>query len=118
MKVTNLDERIHVLNNSSTIKSVINDITTSGVQEEAFYVLDIGDIVQKHRIWKEKLPRVEPFYGKPTLNIIQFLCKKKISLHNTKISFLFLAVKCNDNLTVLEVLAALGVNFDCASKVN
>jgi len=27
-------------------------------------------------------------------------------------------VKCNDNLIVIEVLAALGINFDCASKVN
>lgn len=25
-------------------------------------------------------------------------------------------MKCNDNLTVLEVLAALGTGFDCASK--
>lgn len=27
------------------------------------------------------------------------------------------AVKCNDSVTVLEVLAALGTGFDCASKV-
>ena len=89
MKVTNLDERIHVLDNASNAMTVIRDIAMSGVQEEAFYVLDIGDIVQKYQIWKEKLPRVHPYY----------------------------AVKCNDNLTVLEVLAALGTGFDCASKV-
>ncbi|OXU29989.1 hypothetical protein TSAR_001106 [Trichomalopsis sarcophagae] len=88
MKVTNLDERIHVLDNNSTLMTVIKDIANSGLQEEAFYVLDVGDIVQKHQIWKEKLPRVDPFY----------------------------AVKCNDSLTVLEVLASLGVGFDCASK--
>ncbi|XP_033226728.1 ornithine decarboxylase 1-like [Belonocnema kinseyi] len=88
MKVTNLDERIHVLDNASSPMTVIRDIAMSGVQEEAFYVLDIGDIVQKYQIWKEKLPRVDPYY----------------------------AVKCNDNLTVLEVLAALGTGFDCASK--
>lgn len=29
---------------------------------------------------------------------------------------MFLAVKCNDNLTVLEILAALGSGFNCASK--
>lgn len=29
---------------------------------------------------------------------------------------LFLAVKCNDSLTVLELLATLGTGFDCASK--
>ena len=63
MKVTNLDERIHVLNNESTLTSVIKNIAESGLQEEAFYVLDVGDIVHKHQIWKEKLPRVHPFYG-------------------------------------------------------
>lgn len=30
--------------------------------------------------------------------------------------FLIAAVKCNDSLTVLETLAALGTGFDCASK--
>ncbi|XP_014232713.1 ornithine decarboxylase-like [Trichogramma pretiosum] len=90
MKVTNvnLDERIHVLKSTSTFMSVIKEIAESGMQEEAFYVLDVGDIVRKHQIWKEKLPRVHPFY----------------------------AVKCNDSLPVLEVLAAIGVGFDCASK--
>lgn len=88
MRVTNLDERIHVLDNKSNVMTVIKDIAMSGLQEEAFYVLDIGDIVRKHQIWREKLPRVEPYY----------------------------AVKCNDNLIVIGVLAALGIGFDCASK--
>lgn len=30
---------------------------------------------------------------------------------------IFTAVKCNDDQTVLEILAALGIGFDCASKV-
>jgi len=34
------------------------------MQEEAFYVLDVGDIVRKHKDWMLKLPRVEPHYGK------------------------------------------------------
>ncbi|XP_032665387.1 ornithine decarboxylase 1-like [Odontomachus brunneus] len=88
MKDINLNKRIHVLDHESNVMTVIKDIAMSGLQEEAFYVLDIGDIVRKHQIWKEKLPRVEPYY----------------------------AVKCNDNLIVIEVLAALGIGFDCASK--
>lgn len=64
MKVTNLDERIHVLDSKSNVMTVIKNIAMSGLQEEAFYVLNIGDIVLKHQIWKEKLPRVEPYYGK------------------------------------------------------
>lgn len=63
MRVTNLDERIHVLDGSASVATVIHDIATSGLQEEAFYVLDIGDIVNKHQAWKEKIPRVTPYYG-------------------------------------------------------
>lgn len=115
MKVTNLDERIHVLDSESNVMTVIKNIAMSGLQEEAFYVLDIGDIVQKHQIWKEKLPRVEPYYGKSlTLGIYFIHSSYKIIHRNCSIP----AVKCNDNLIVIEVLAALGVNFDCASKVN
>ncbi|KAJ9592498.1 hypothetical protein L9F63_015815 [Diploptera punctata] len=88
MKFTNLDERIHVVHPDSDSWKIIRDIAESGVQEEPFYVFDIGDIVHKYKEWKLKMPRVEPFY----------------------------AVKCNDSSTVLEVLAALGTSFDCASK--
>lgn len=80
--------KIHVLEPGKDQWDVIRDVANSGVQEEAFYVLDVGDIVRKHKEWKLKLPRVAPFY----------------------------AVKCNDNRTVLETLAALGASFDCASK--
>lgn len=89
MKITTVDdERVHVLDSNTDVWSVIRNIAESGTQEDAFYVCDIGDIVNKHKVWKELLPRVEPHY----------------------------AVKCNDSLTVLEILAALGTGFDCASK--
>lgn len=67
---------------------VIKEKTKELGQEDPFYVLDVGDIVQKIKVWKLKLPRVKPFY----------------------------AVKCNNHPTVLEILAALGIGFDCASK--
>ena len=55
--------KIHVLDAGKENWDVIRDIAHSGVQEEAFYVLDMGDIVRKHKEWKLKLPRVQPFYG-------------------------------------------------------
>lgn len=67
---------------------VIKELAIQPGQEDPFYILDVGDIVQKIKIWKLKLPRIKPFY----------------------------AVKCNDNPMVLEILAALGIGFDCASK--
>ncbi|CAH0551706.1 unnamed protein product [Brassicogethes aeneus] len=87
MKISNSDERFHILEPETKVWDVIREVTDTE-QEDAFYVCDMGDIVRKHKIWKATLPRVVPHY----------------------------AVKCNDSLTVLEVLAALGTSFDCASK--
>lgn len=56
--------------------------------DQPFFVVDVGDIVYKVKLWKLKMPRVEPFY----------------------------AVKCNGEPAVLELLAGLGLGFDCASK--
>ncbi|KAK8735220.1 hypothetical protein OTU49_005567 [Cherax quadricarinatus] len=77
----------HILNDE-TIMDIIKELARDPGQEDPFYVLDVGDIVQKIKVWKLKMPRVDPFY----------------------------AVKCNDDPTVLEILAALGIGFDCASK--
>lgn len=56
--------------------------------EDAFFVGDLGDIIQKHERWQKTLPRVKPFY----------------------------AVKCNDDHAVLKTMVDLGLSFDCASK--
>uniref|UniRef100_V5GTY5 ornithine decarboxylase n=1 Tax=Anoplophora glabripennis TaxID=217634 RepID=V5GTY5_ANOGL len=88
MKIVNSEENVHILDSQENVWSVIRDIAYNTNQEEAFYICDVGDLVRKHKIWKTKLPRVEPHY----------------------------AVKCNDSMTVLEVLNTLGAGFDCASK--
>ncbi|CAG9813762.1 unnamed protein product [Phaedon cochleariae] len=88
MKIPAAEDRIHVLDDDSSVWSVIRDVIATDNQEEAFYVCDVGDIVRKHKTWTAKLPRVQPHY----------------------------AVKCNDGLIVLETLNALGASFDCASK--
>uniref|UniRef100_A0A8D8U949 ornithine decarboxylase n=1 Tax=Cacopsylla melanoneura TaxID=428564 RepID=A0A8D8U949_9HEMI len=88
MKIENPEDQIYVLERGNDPFHVMKSIIMSGMKEDAFYVLDIGEIVRKYEEWKVKLPRVEPYY----------------------------AVKCNDSQMVLEVLAALGTGFDCASK--
>ncbi|XP_055515310.1 ornithine decarboxylase 1-like [Leucoraja erinacea] len=55
---------------------------------DAFYVADLGEIINQHLRWQKALPRVKPFY----------------------------AVKCNDSKPVVWTLAQLGTGFDCASK--
>eukprot|EP00270_Netrium_digitus_P015032 TRINITY_DN51_c0_g1_i1.p1 TRINITY_DN51_c0_g1~~TRINITY_DN51_c0_g1_i1.p1 ORF type:complete len:926 (+),score=276.50 TRINITY_DN51_c0_g1_i1:532-3309(+) len=56
--------------------------------EEAFYVMDVAEVLRLWSIWREELPRVRPFY----------------------------AVKCNPEPMILQLLAALGSGFDVASK--
>ncbi|GMM53777.1 ornithine decarboxylase [Maudiozyma humilis] len=67
----------------------INAETCLPGEENSFFVGDLGEIDNLHRNWKKHLPRVQPFY----------------------------AVKCNPNPVVLTRLASMGVNFDCASKL-
>ncbi|KAK3403212.1 ornithine decarboxylase [Sordaria brevicollis] len=56
--------------------------------EDTFFVADLGEVYRQHLRWKLNLPRVKPFY----------------------------AVKCNPDDRLLQLLAALGTGFDCASK--
>jgi len=57
-------------------------------REEAFYIVDLGRVIQKYVDWARLLPRVKPFY----------------------------AIKCNNDTAIVKTLGSLGVNFDCASK--
>jgi len=71
-----------------TVDDIIRDTISNENNEDAFYVMDVQDILRKHKNWLMKMPRITPFY----------------------------AVKCNSSPIILEVLAALGLCFDCASK--
>ncbi|KAJ8289507.1 hypothetical protein GJAV_G00002120 [Gymnothorax javanicus] len=55
---------------------------------DAFFVVDLGEILRKHLRWVCAMPRVKPFY----------------------------AVKCNNKRPVVKTLALLGTGFDCASQ--
>lgn len=67
---------------------IMKSIIEVNGQEEAFYVLDIEDVLRKHKRWLEKMPRVVPHF----------------------------AIKCNPDPTVVRLIAALNGSYDCASK--
>lgn len=69
------------------IYDIINDFLQDNPSEQAFYIVDLGELSHSVAQWNLHLPMVKPYY----------------------------AVKSNSNLVVLEALASLGVNFDCAS---
>lgn len=70
------------------IYGIINDFLQDNQSEEAFYIVDLGEIVSAYNNWVRLLPNVRLFY----------------------------AVKCNPNPVILEALSCLGVNFDAASQ--
>ena len=39
------------------------DQLLDSVEEDAFFVSDLGEILRQHRRWIKNLPRIEPFYG-------------------------------------------------------
>lgn len=67
---------------------IINDLIETNQSEKAFYIIDLGKIVDSYKVWLNLLPDVQPYY----------------------------AVKCNPNPILLETLSSLGCNFDCASE--
>ena len=68
--------------------NIINDFLEDNQSERAFYIIDLGEITTSYTTWTRLLPDVKPYY----------------------------AVKCNPNPVLLDVLASLGANFDCASE--
>lgn len=68
---------------------MISNETCAPGEENSFFVCDMGEIERLYKNWKVELPRVQPFY----------------------------AVKCNPDLKIINKLASLGANFDCASKL-
>lgn len=87
MKTLSVDAIAPLMNDKSP-RQELEDLAASKGQEEAFYVMDVGDLVEKYETWARVFPNIKPFY----------------------------AVKCNDSTIILKTLAALGANFDCASK--
>jgi ornithine decarboxylase len=67
---------------------IINDFLEDNQSEKAFYLIDLGEVTKLFANWTNLLPNVKPYY----------------------------AVKCNPNPVLLDALASLGANFDCASE--
>ena len=73
------------------LKAVLSQIDVAACDadgENAFFVADLSQVYRQYLRWQRELPRIVPFY----------------------------AVKCNPEPVVLQLLAALGTGFDCASN--
>jgi ornithine decarboxylase len=78
---------VKLYGSNSTIYDIINDLSDNQ-GDEPFYIVDLSEVVDAYNKWITLLPNIKPYY----------------------------AVKCNSNPAVLDVLANIGCNFDCASR--
>ncbi|XP_076804887.1 ornithine decarboxylase-like [Clavelina lepadiformis] len=72
----------------SIIKNKTLENSSNENCDDAFFICDLGDVVNKHNRWLHEFPRIHPHY----------------------------AIKCNPDPTMLKMLLAFGTGFDCASK--
>lgn len=68
---------------------VINHLIEKNNSLNSFFLMDIGAVIRRYKLWMTNLPKVKIFY----------------------------AVKCNSDKLLLSTLVGLGVGFDVASKV-
>ncbi|XP_013388445.1 antizyme inhibitor 2 isoform X2 [Lingula anatina] len=81
-------ERNPGLHSNHAILQAIKEKIMEENDRRPFYIVNLDDIVDKHKQWLAQMPRVKPFY----------------------------AVKCNNTEPVVKTIAALGAGFDCASS--
>lgn len=80
-------KRVEALSGDELV-AFIRSVISDEQKTEPFYVLDLGIVMNLFDTWSRDLPMVQPYY----------------------------AVKCNPNPVLLKAMAALGSNFDCASR--
>ncbi|KAJ6736455.1 ORNITHINE DECARBOXYLASE-LIKE [Salix viminalis] len=82
------EKRVTTISKNGVTEFMLSMISKQEETKEPFYVLDLGEVTALMDKWTLTLPMVRPFY----------------------------AVKCNPDPALLGSLAALGSNFDCASR--
>ena len=80
--------KVRLYGGDKSTYDIINDFVANNQSDQAFFIVDLGEITKAYNNWIKWLPDVKPYY----------------------------AVKCNPNVVLLETLSNLGCNFDCASE--
>lgn len=83
-----MNDEIKYESNREFIKSLLINKKDEYEIDEPFYIINLKTIENLYNIWHYYLPNIKPYY----------------------------AVKCNTDINIIELLASLGCNFDCASK--
>ena len=84
------NECIDKINKDAALEDIIRKYVKDKDEydEEPFYIVDLDKVAEQYTKWVEYLPNIQPFF----------------------------AVKSNPDNIIINILARLGCNFDCASK--
>ena len=84
------NECIDKINKEATLEDIIRKYVKDKDEydEEPFYIVDLDKVAEQYTKWVEYLPNIQPYF----------------------------AVKSNPDNIIINMLARLGCNFDCASK--
>ena len=64
---------MRIVDDDIDIRNIIRNIIKTENEDEAFHILNVGDVVAKHKLWLQKVPTVLPHFGE--------------ILHNSNITF-------------------------------
>ena len=81
------ENNVMLVESTSTTSDLIQNIIEKYNPDGSFYIIDIGRIIRRVKLWKEIFPLVDPFY----------------------------AVKCNSSKLICKLLSLMGIGFDVAS---
>lgn len=70
MKNENQSKILHILDGEGEMENVIRNIADG--QENSFFVCNVDRIVRNFKVFKEKLPQIQPFFCKWNLKIFVF----------------------------------------------
>lgn len=56
-------DKIHVYSDNIDEMDIIRNTINIEKREDAFYIADIGGVVNRHLEWISKMPKVTPHYG-------------------------------------------------------
>lgn len=82
-------EVVKVVEKFDADEIALNHINASGT-DESFFIVNIGDVVQKFKLWHDLMPRIHPDF----------------------------AYKCNNHVTVAGTLALLGLYMKRYDKIS
>lgn len=78
---------VMLLDSTSTTEELIQNIIEKYNPDTSFYLIDIGRIIRRVKLWRELFPLIDPFY----------------------------AVKCNSSKVICKLLSLMNIGFDVAS---